>query len=240
MLLFVLGTIGAVVAALYSVVSRHVKLILAYSTLEILGLVFAALGIWAMVRVAHPTSVVSTLAWDAAMILLVMHAGAKFVLFALTDHTEPVSHTVDGLGGLARQVPSLSVVAMVGVSALDAIPPLGGFVGEWLLLEAILKPTGATPALHNLHLVLLGSGVFLAMATALGVATYIRWFGYVFLGPVRRPATVHKVRPVYAHQIVGYTLALLPVWVAGPGVPWLIHGLISKVAKLFTIMDSTS
>ncbi len=221
--LFVLGTVGAVIAALYSVVSRHVKQILAYSTLEILGLVFAALGIWAMAAHVAPLSLVSTLAWDAAMILLIMHAGSKFVLFALTEHTESLARTVDGLGGLARRFPSLSVVAAVGVATLAAIPPLGGFVGEWLLLEAILKPLGTTESLRNVHLLFVFGGIFLAMATALGVATYIRWFGYVFLGPERRPNSAAQLpQSIGRHQIAGYALALLPVLLAGPGVPWLI------------------
>ncbi len=221
-LLLILGTTGALVAALYSLVSRHVKQILAYSTLEILGLVFAALGIWVIAGHADPHSLVATMAWDAAMLLLVMHAGAKFVLFAVTEYTEPWARTLDRLGGLARKMPSLSAAAAVAVATLAAIPPLGGFVGEWLLVESILKPLGASQTDRNVHVLFMFSGIFLAMATALGVATYIRWYGWIFLGPSRNPKEAATPKRSPRMPLVGYFLALLPVLLAGPGVPWLV------------------
>ncbi|OLZ10523.1 proton-conducting transporter membrane subunit [Sulfobacillus thermosulfidooxidans] len=234
-ILLILGTTGAFVAALYSIVSRHVKQILAYSTLEILGLVFSALGIWNIAQAANPQSLVSTLAWDAAMILLIMHAGAKFVLFSITEETEPIAHTIDGLGGIAHDRPKLSLAAAVAVGTLAAVPPLGGFVGEWLLLESILKPLGTTLALRNIHLLFLLAGIFLALASAVGVGTYIRWFGFVFLGPKRRAPRLierpaQKLRPT---QVVGYVIALLPVLIAGPGVPWLIPWLNLQGSQIF-------
>lgn len=221
-LLLVLGTTGAFVAALYSIVSRHVKQILAYSTLEILGLVFAALGIWNIAQHANFSSSVGTLAWDAAMILLIMHAASKFVLFAITEKTETIAHTIDGIGGLAKEHRRLSMVAAVAVATLAAVPPLGGFVGEWLLLESVLKPLGTTGILRNIHLLFLLAGIFLAMAAAVGVGTYVRWFGFVFLGPKRRASRHNDFPRMSAIQMTGYVFALLPVLAAGPGVPWLI------------------
>ncbi|WP_053960962.1 proton-conducting transporter membrane subunit [Sulfobacillus thermosulfidooxidans] len=232
-ILLILGTTGAFVAALYSIVSRHVKQILAYSTLEILGLVFSALGIWNIAQRANAHSLVSTLAWDAAMILLIMHAGAKFVLFSITEETEPIAHTIDGLGGIAHDRPKLSLAAAVAVGTLAAVPPLGGFVGEWLLLESVLKPLGTTLALRNIHLLFLLAGIFLALASAVGVGTYIRWFGFVFLGPKRRALRLDKTQKLRPTQVVGYIIALLPVLIAGPGVPWLIPWLNLQGSQIF-------
>ena len=220
--LLVLGTMGAFVGALYSIVSRHVKQILAYSTLEILGLVFAALGIWNIAQHTNVHSLVATLAWDAVMVLLVMHAGAKFVLFALTEKTQSVAHTIDHIGGLAKDYPGLSVVAAIAVGTLAAVPPLGGFVGEWLLLESILKPLGTSATLRNAHLFFIVAGIFLAIASAVGVGTYIRWFGFVFLGPRRTKAERYDLGRISFLEMAGYLLGMLPVLVAGPGVPWLI------------------
>ncbi len=232
-ILLVLGTTGAFVAALYSIVSRHVKQILAYSTLEILGLVFAALGIWNIAQHADFVSLVSTLAWDAAMILLVMHAASKFVLFAVTEKTESIAHTIDGLGGLAKEHRRLGMIAAVAIVTLAAVPPLGGFVGEWLLLESVLKPLGTTLMLRDVHLFFLLAGIFLAMAAAIGVGTYIRWFGFVFLGPKRRTAHAEEFPRMSTWQMTGYVLALLPTLAAGPGVPWLIPWLNRQGAAAF-------
>ncbi len=232
-ILLILGTVGALVGALYSIVSRHVKQILAYSTLEILGLVFAALGIWNIAQHVDFHSLVATLAWDAALILLIMHAGAKFVLFAITEKTETIAHTIDGLGGLAKDHRHLSMVAAIAMATLGAVPPLGGFVGEWLLLESVLKPLGTTPILREVHLLFLLAGIFLAMATAVGVGTYIRWFGFAFLGPKRRVSHASEFPGLSKLQLIGYGLSLLPVLAAGPGIPWLLPWLNRQGAAIF-------
>lgn len=217
--LLVLGVLGALSGALYSVVSRHVKRVLAYSTLEILGLVFAAIAVWRITSLTQPINAASSLALDAAVILLVMHAGAKFVLFGVTDYTGLWSHTLDGLGGLLRQSGPAGFLSLGAVLTLGAFPPLGGFVGEWLLLEAILKPLDGT-ATAAAHVALMVAGAVLALTVAVGVAAYLRWFGFIFLGPYRGSKAI-QARPLTS-WLVGLALPMALVIVAGPGIPWFL------------------
>jgi len=229
--LIVLGVLGALTGALYSVVSRHAKRVLAYSTLEVLGLVFAALGIWHVTESTNPHNIAATLALDAAIILLIMHAGAKFVAFLVTDFTGQWGHTLDRLGGLIQGAPRSAGWTLLAILTLEAFPPLGGFVGEWLLLESILKPLGTTAAQRDTHLALLMAGVFLALAIALGALSYLRWFSFIFLGSSRQPRPIQEPSPGFR-----FALALPLIWplVSGPGVPWAIPWLNRQLGLLIS------
>lgn len=217
--LVVLGVLGALSGALYSVVSRHAKRVLAYSTLEIMGLVFTALGIWRILSVTSPHNVASTMALDAAVVLLVMHAGAKFVLFAATDFTGRWGQTMDRLGGLVHASRGVAWLVLLATATLGAFPPLGGFVGEWLLLEGILKPVGAGSGAE--HLGLMAVGVFLALTVAIGVAAYLRWYAFIFLGVHRGQNPVGRAEPLRSY-FMALTIPLVLVVAAGPGVPWFL------------------
>ncbi len=230
--LVVLGVLGALSGSLYSIVSRHAKRVLAYSTLEILGLVFTALGIWRLVSLMTPNSVASTMVLDAAVVLLVMHAGAKFVLFSATDFTGRWGQTLDRLGGLVRGSGWVAGLSLLATATLGAFPPLGGFVGEWLLLEGILMPMGEGTGVAQ-HLGLMVAGAGLALAVAIGVAAYLRWYGFIFLG-------VHRgMKPVSGEQprrsfVVALAMPLALVIVAGPGVPWFLPWINHALAPYLT------
>ncbi len=219
--LLVLGVLGALTGALYGVISRHVKRILAYSTLEIMGLVFAGLGVWHIQSVLSPHNVAATMALDGAVLLLVMHAGAKFVLFTSTDYTGKWGHTLDRLGGLMRRAPWTGSWALGGIVTLAAIPPFGGFVGEWLILEAILKPLPNSMQSHMGHLGLVIAGTFLAVAIALGLTTYLRWFAFIFLGPLHQTESLAVTESPAAFRW-GLALPLVLAVLSGPGVPWVL------------------
>ena len=231
--LLVLGVLGALTGALYSVLARHVKRILAYSTLEILGLVFAALGIWHIESVLSPSNIAATMALDGAVILLVMHAGAKFALFTVTDYTERWGHTLDRLGGLIHRGPYTAFWALVSILTLGAVPPLGGFVGEWLILESILKSLGPTRQNQFGHVALVVAGAFLAVAVALGTLAYLRWFSFIFLGPLHQKALSGTEE---APRGIRWGLALVLVFpvASGPLVPWFLPWLNQQLGSLIS------
>ncbi len=222
-----LGVLGALSGALYSVVSRHAKRVLAYSTLEIMGLVFAALGIWRILSDVAPHSAASTMALDAAVVLLVMHAGAKFVLFAATDFTGRWGHGMDRLGGLVHESSGVAWLTLIATATLGAFPPLGGFVGEWLLLEAILKPVGA--GARAAHVGLMAVGALLALTVAVGVAAYLRWYAFIFLGVHRGQKSIGGARPLRSY-VLALAIPLVLVAAAGPGVPWFLPWLNHSLA----------
>lgn len=226
--LVVLGVLGALTGALYSVMSRRAKAVLAYSTLEVLGLVFAAVGIWQVQSRVNPGSIAATLALDGAVVLLAMHAGAKFLAFAATDGLGPYGQTLDRLGGRLRRAPRAGRWALVAVLTLAGFPPLGGYVGEWLLLEAVLKPLGHSAGQQAAHLALLAAGGGLALAVGLGIASYLRWYAFIYLGPEHvAPGDVTGDRPPVWAWAMGFA-GVLPV-LTGPAVPWFLPWLNSTL-----------
>lgn len=219
-ILLVLGGLGALTGGLYAVVSRHAKRVLAYSTLEVMGLVFAALGTWKIEMLRMPGNVAAQMALDGAIILLIVHAGAKFALFVATDFSGRWGELLDRLGGLLRRAPALGWWALLAILLLAGIPPLGGFVGEWLILESILK-SQAGANLNGWHLVLGLEGAALALAIALGVTAYLRWYAFAFLGPPRQP-TAPSNNPPLPGLTAGMGLAAIMAGVVGPGIPWVL------------------
>jgi formate hydrogenlyase subunit 3/multisubunit Na+/H+ antiporter MnhD subunit len=231
--LLVLGTLGALTGALYGVISRHVKRILAYSTLEIMGLVFAALGVWHIETRLDPGNIAATMALDGAITLLVMHAGAKFTLFTATDFTGQWGHTLDRLGGLMRRAPWTGGWTLGAAVTLAAVPPLGGFLGEWFLLESILKPLSPGTPDKLTHLALVIAGVLIAIAVALGVATYLRWFAFIFLGPLHQTGWEDAAEPKASFRY-GLALPLILGFISGPGIPWFLPWLNRSLAFILS------
>ena len=217
-----LGVLGAVSSSLYGILSRHVKQVLAYSTLEVLGLVFSALGLWTIESLANPHNVAATMAMDALVILLVSHAGAKFVLFGSSDYIEQFGHTLDRLGGLVHRAPKTAMYTLGAVIALAGIPPLGGFVGEWLLLESVIKPLGNAGYHAAMHLALMVAAAMLALATALGATLYLRWYAFSFLGRMHRRDRYPGIGEPPWLMRVGLALPWALPLIGGPGVVWFL------------------
>ena len=153
------------------------------------------------------------------MVILVMHAGAKFVLFSVTDYTGQWSHSIDRLGGIIHTSAPTGLFALLATLTLGAFPPLGGFLGEWLLLESILKPLGTTHSATT-HLALMVAGAVIAATAAIGIAAYLRWFGFTFLGVYR--GTPKSVAKPAKEWLWGLSLPLVLILAAGPGSPWLL------------------
>jgi hydrogenase-4 component B len=223
------GVVGAAVSALLGLVERDAKRVLAYGTLEALGLAFTALGV-GMVLEARGAGSAAVVAVDGALTLLLAHAGAKFALFALAGWVEETTgglRLLDRMGGLLRRMPRAAGPLLLAVCALAALPPLGGFLGEWLLLEACLMPV-PDPGLHVALAVL---AAWVALVAATGLTLYLRWLGIGFLGPTRTPSAA-RVPDVPLLGALGPWLGALVGVAAGVGAGWILPWLQGAVSWL--------
>jgi len=183
----VLGAVTAVMGILFANVDRDGKRVLAYSTIENIGVIFAAFGLALAFR-ANGMQSLAALALTAGLIHALNHMLFKSLLFMVagavlnaTGHRD-----LDRLGGLIHRMPKTAVLALVGVTAISALPPLNGFVSEWLLFQAILQsPNLPQPGLQFL---VPAAGGLLALAAALAAACFVRFFGVIFLGRPRSDA----------------------------------------------------
>ena len=202
------GALTAVVGVLYAVIQTDLKRMLAYSTIENVGLIFISLGLALGFRANHVAGA-AALAFTAALFHVLNHASYKSLLFmgagAVLSATG--ERDMERLGGLIHVMPRTALAFLVGSIAISALPPFNGFVSEWLSLQAILE----SPDLPQwgLKISVPAAGAMLALATALAAACFVRGFGITFLGRPRSAAPSHAHEVDYFSQIAMGVLALL-------------------------------
>ncbi|MGA9492096.1 MAG: proton-conducting transporter membrane subunit, partial [Mycobacterium sp.] len=185
--LLVIGAVSAVYGVLQASVATDLKRLLAYSTVENMGLIAVALGAATLLAATGATSAASV-AMAAALLHLVGHAAFKCLGFLAAGSVLAATglRDLDRLGGLARRMPATTI--LFGVAALGASGlPLGaGFVGEWLLVQSLIHAAPHPSTVVALAMPLVLGAV--ALTTGLGVATMVKAFGIGFLARPRSDA----------------------------------------------------
>jgi hydrogenase-4 component B len=181
-----LGGITAVMGILYAMMEKDLKRLLAYSTIENVGIIFVSLGL-ALAFQANGLKLPAALAFTAALFHVLNHSFFKSLLFfgAGAVLTSTGERDMDKLGGLIHRMPLTSFVFLVGCVAISALPPFNGFVSEWLIFQAVLQ----SPQLPQwaLKIMVPAVGALLALAAALAAACFVKAFGITFLGRPRSP-----------------------------------------------------
>lgn len=191
-LVLLVGAGTAVMGILFALVDRDTKRVLAYSTIENIGVIFAGLGLALAFRASGMTTL-AALALSAALFHAFNHMLFKSLLFMSAGAvlTATGHRDLDRLGGLIHRMPVTAFLALAGVVAISALPPLNGFASEWLLFQGILQsPELPQPALQFL---VPAAGGMLALAAALAAACFVRFYGIAFLGRPRDAAATGAV-----------------------------------------------
>jgi len=187
MVVLLLGGITAVLGVLYALMQHDLKRLLAYHTVENIGIIFIGLGL-ALAFAANAMGWAAALALTAALFHVFNHAIFKSLLFfgAGAVLTATGERDMNRLGGLIHRMPYTSFTFLVGCVAISALPPLNGFVSEWLTFQAILQ----SPELPQwgLKIMVPAVGAMLALSAALAAACFVKAFGITFLGRPRTPA----------------------------------------------------
>jgi hydrogenase-4 component B len=227
----VLGAGTAVLGLLHAVLERDLKRLLAYSTVENIGVIFIALGL-ALAFKASAMGSAAALAATAALFHVLNHAAFKSLLFfgagAVLNATG--RRDMEGLGGLIGRMPLTSFAFLVGAASISALPPLNGFVSEWLIFQAIL----VSPDLPQWGLKFLvpAVGAMLALSAALAATCFVRAFGIAFLGRPRSPEAT-AAREVDRFS-TGAMLALAAFCVLAGVLPGFIVDALAPVVTLAT------
>ncbi len=197
-----LGGITAVMGILYAMMERDLKRLLAYSTIENVGIIFVSLGL-ALAFQANGLKLAAALAFSAALFHVLNHSFFKSLLFfgAGAVLTSTGERDMEKLGGLIHRMPFTSFAFLVGCVAISALPPFNGFVSEWLIFQAVLQ----SPELPQwaLKIMVPAVGATLALAAALAGACFVKAFGVTFLGRARSPAAEA------AHEVDRYSLSAM-------------------------------
>jgi len=181
-----LAGITCVLGVLSALMQHDLKRLLAYHTVENIGIIFIGLGL-ALAFKANAMSAAAALAMTAALFHVLNHSIFKSLLFFGSGAVLMATgeRDMERLGGLIRGMPLTAFTFLVGCMAISALPPLNGFVSEWLIFQAILLSPGVPS--WGIKLIVPAVGVMLALSAALAAACFVKAFGVSFLG---RPRTI--------------------------------------------------
>lgn len=218
LLVATLGLLSAFFGALHAAASTDLKRLLAYSTVDNIGLVLIGVGTaGALAQGGYQR--LAALVMLAALFHVVNHALFKGCLFLGAGAVQHATGTrdLDQLGGLARRLPLTAVLFGVGALSISALPPFNGFASEWLLLEGLLHGfadhSGAT------EVSLLVGVAALALTGGLTAAAFVKALGIGFLGQARSDSAA-RAREVSPFMLAGMALLALLCMALGivPGV----------------------
>ncbi len=179
-----LGLLTAMFGAVFAAVQTDMKRLLAYSSIENIGLLVIALGL-ALVFAAYRMPSLAALALIAMLYHCVNHAVFKSLLFLGTGSVLHATgeRSLGKLGGLMRFMPWVGWAMLIGVVASAGLPPLNGFVSEWLLLQSLLFTTTIPNPYLSMLIPIFAAGVVLVAALAGYVM--VKFFAIIFLGQPR-------------------------------------------------------
>lgn len=227
----VTGMWGVLLAAL----QNDMKKLLAYSSIENIGVILIGLGAGLMGK-AGGNSLLALCGLGGALLHTVNHSFFKTLLFMGAGNVYASTHTtsIDSLGGVGKRMPVTGALFFVAVLAICAMPPLSGFVSEFLiyfgLIDALASGTSfAVAAIFGI--------LFLALIGGLVVLAFTKLYGVVFLGSPRTRAAAHA-REAGRSMLLGMAMPLAGVVVVGLVPLFFLRGVFDIVGTTFGIESS--
>jgi formate hydrogenlyase subunit 3/multisubunit Na+/H+ antiporter MnhD subunit len=227
----VAGLASALFGVIFAAAQTDMKRLLAYSSIENIGLIFAGFGLALLFR-GFGMGSLAALALTAALYHCLNHAFFKGLLFLAAGSVLHATgeRSMGRLGGLIHRMPWVAWCALIGSAAIAGLPPLNGFVSEWLLLQAFLFTPGLPQGYVNMLVPVAGAAV--ALAAALSGYVMVKFFGVVFLGQPRdaRAAEAHDAGPWERSALVGLAAGCVVLGLA----PMAVLALIEPITQRFT------
>lgn len=230
-LVLAIGAISAVLGVLYALTEQDIKRLLAYSTVENVGIILMGVGV-SMIGVAMKQPVLAVLGMLGAMYHTLNHAMFKGLLFLGAGSIIYRAHTrnIEELGGLARSMPYTGLAFLTGAMAICALPPLNGFVSEWYTYQALFTMG------HQGEFLMRFIGpiaiVMLTLAGALAAMCFVKLYGISFSGVPRSEHAAHATEAP-APMVFAIVLLALACIVLGVGAAWIAPA-IAGVATAIT------
>ncbi len=216
------GALTAAIGILYALGERDIKRFLAFSTIENIGIIVTAFGA-AMTFLAYGQRLLWAFLLLAGLYHVANHGSYKTLLFQEAGVIEHATGTrdMDRLGGLAHRMPRSSVITFVGTLGIAALPPLNGFVSEWLIFQGLFQ--GFRTGSHLVAILIVLAAGTLGLTGGLAVYAFVRGYGIPFLGMprTRQAAAASEARqPVTGPALLAVACVALAV-----GAPVMLAGL---------------
>src|SRR6058998_1637081 len=204
--LLIAGAASSVIGVLYALVEHDLKRLLAFHSIENIGIILLGIGSAALYRVAG-LDALALLGLIAALYHTVNHAAFKALLFLGAGAVVHATGTrnMEAMGGLIKRMPWTAGCFLVGSAAIAALPPLNGFVSEWLTFLALFQNTRLDAVGQNLVFTL---GIAsLALTGGLAMACFVKAFGITFLALPRSDAAARAHEAPVTMRLAMLTLA---------------------------------
>ena len=191
------GAVSMVLGVLYALMQHDLKRLLAYHSIENIGIILVAAGV-GMLSLSAGRMAIAVIALTASLLHVLNHALFKGLLFLGAGDVVAATGTrnIEQLGGLARRMPWTAGFFLLGAMAISGLPFLNGFVSEWLVFQSLLLGFHtSTDAFARMAFPI--AGALLGLTTALAAACFVKAFGITFLALPRSPARRRgaRVRP---------------------------------------------
>lgn len=231
--LLVAGATSGVLGVLYALAQHDLKRLLAYHSVENIGIILIGIGI-GVLGLAYRVPALAAFGFAAGLLHVVNHALFKGLLFLGAGAVQHAAHTVEleELGGLLKRMPWTGACFLVGSAAIVGLPPLNGFISEFLLIyagyAALLLPTAGAAAAGLTILVAMG------LIGGLAAACFAKAFGVTFLGAPRSGDAEHAHEAPWPMVAPMMFLALLCIVIglAGPFVIPALAAIVSEASGL--------
>jgi len=195
-LLLAIGGATALMGILWAIIEPDLKKMLAWSTIENSGIILMALGA-AMMFQSYGQTALAAFALMACLFHIFNHAIFKALLFLSAGAVVHATGTrnLERMGGVIRLMPLTAAFFLVGALAISALPPLNGFVSEWMIYQSLLGGFRSTTSVTRVLFPI--AGTLLALTGALAAACFVRAFGIGFLALPRSPeaSLAHEAHP---------------------------------------------
>lgn len=191
-LVLVVGLISTILGVMFALTENDLKRLLAYSSIENLGIIFLALGL-AMIAKAYHIPALAALCLAGALFHTLNHSLFKGLLFmgAGAIYNATGTKNMEELGGLIKKMPYTALLFLIGALAISAIPPLNGFAGEWIIYQSIFAAILSSGSLLKVLLIL--SAALMGMAGALAAYCFVKVFAISFLAKPRTEKAANAV-----------------------------------------------
>lgn len=235
LVVMVIGLISAFLGVLYATMEVDMKRILAYSSVENMGIIFSAFGC-GMVLYSMQLSAISVVAFTAALVHAVSHSLMKGLLFMSAGSVMHAtgSKNIERMGGLAQKMPYTALFTLVGSMSLSSLPFTSGLVGEWLTLQSFitLAQQAANP---EMRLLVIFAFVMLGLTGATALGCFVRMYGTAFLGRARSNI-VEKAHEMPVFMLMG--MGLEAVLIVAIGV--MPDVLVNMMQRVFSSIAAVS
>lgn len=224
------GLCTGLVGILKATAQSNIKRLLAYSSVENMGLIFMGLGA-ALVGAQTGNAWICILGFAAALFHMLNHASYKGLLFLCAGEILHAAHTVrlEHLGGLQKKLPALGLAFGLGAASIACLPPFNGFASELVL--ALSLAGGLNLQGMEQQLALVGALVGLALISGLAAATFAKAYGIAFLGEARTGAA-QKPTPPTRLSLACMAVPAAACLTLGLGAPWVFEGLIPAALQV--------